>query len=174
MFVPCALVAAVALVCLLGCGRDDERRPDGGSSGKRSPSSTPADHAPVPGKLRYLALGDSYTKGEGVPERDRWPDQLARQLRTAGLDVADPQIIAETGWRTDDLNAGIEAVGPKGPFDLVSLLIGVNNQYQDRPVEVYRNEFESLLTPRSRSPAGTPPGCSCSRSRIMGRRPTAA
>jgi lysophospholipase L1-like esterase len=89
---------------------------------------------------RYLALGDSYTIGESVPESERFPVQLARQLG-----IGDPQIIARTGWTTDELNAAIDAADPKGPFELVTLLIGVNNQYRGRDAEQYRGEFAALL-----------------------------
>ena len=95
--------------------------------------------------LRYLALGDSYTIGEGVAVEGRWPVQLAAALRSGGVDIADPQIIATTGWTTDELDAGIDAAAPQGPFDLVTLLIGVNNQYRGRSVEDYRSEFTALL-----------------------------
>jgi lysophospholipase L1-like esterase len=97
------------------------------------------------GALRYLALGDSYTIGEGVDSAGRWPVQLARALRARKLDVADPEIIARTGWTTDELAAGIKAAAPRGPYSLVSLLIGVNNQYRGRDAEQYRTEFKALL-----------------------------
>ncbi|MBP6215981.1 MAG: hypothetical protein KA391_01140, partial [Luteimonas sp.] len=91
---------------------------------------------PIPDRreLRYLALGDSYTIGEGVPPDGRWPVQLARALREEGLPLADPRVIATTGWTTDELSAAIDAAEPLGTFDLVSLLIGVNNQYRGRSV----------------------------------------
>ena len=96
-------------------------------------------------ELRYLALGDSYTIGEGVPPDGRWPVQLARALREEGLPLADPRVIATTGWTTDELSAAIDAAEPLGTFDLVSLLIGVNNQYRGRSVDAYRDEFDALL-----------------------------
>lgn len=96
-------------------------------------------------RLRYLALGDSYTIGEGVEPAARWPRQLAQALRSDGVDLDDPQIIATTGWTTDELGAGIDAAAPHGPFDLVSLLIGVNNQYRGRAVDDYRVQFDALL-----------------------------
>ncbi|HXG00407.1 MAG TPA: SGNH/GDSL hydrolase family protein [Bacteroidota bacterium] len=95
--------------------------------------------------LRFLALGDSYTVGESVNEQERWPCQLVEALRHRAIDVADPLIIARTGWTTDELNAGIDAAAPQGPFDLVTLLIGVNNQYRGRDAEEYRREFVGLL-----------------------------
>lgn len=96
-------------------------------------------------ELRYLALGDSYTIGEGVPESGRWPVQLAHALRADGLPMADPRIIAQTGWTTDELDAAIDAVHPLAEYDLVSLLIGVNNQYRGRSVDEYRAQFTGLL-----------------------------
>lgn len=95
--------------------------------------------------MRFLALGDSYTIGEKVDSAGRWPVQLAGALRAKGLNVADPQIIARTGWTTDELKAGITAAPPTGHYDLVSLLIGVNNQYRGRDAEQYRAEFKALL-----------------------------
>lgn len=94
--------------------------------------------------LEYLALGDSYTIGEGVAEELRWPNQLAQKLAGVGIDIESVQIIAKTGWTTRDLLEGIEA-GPPEKHDLVSLLIGVNNQYQKRPFEQFDNEFGILL-----------------------------
>jgi lysophospholipase L1-like esterase len=95
--------------------------------------------------LSFLALGDSYTIGESVEESGRWPVQLAQALRDEGIVVADPVIVARTGWTTDELEAGIQEAGVQGTFDLVSLLIGVNNQYRGRDVEEYREEFRGLL-----------------------------
>lgn len=95
--------------------------------------------------MRFLALGDSYTIGESVDSAGRWPVQLARALRARKLNVGDPEIVARTGWTTDELAAGIEIAAPGGPYDLVSLLIGVNNQYRGRDSEKYRVEFRSLL-----------------------------
>jgi lysophospholipase L1-like esterase len=96
-------------------------------------------------ELRYLALGDSYTIGEGVPESGRWPMQLADALRADGIPMADPKIIARTGWTTGELDAAIDAFHPLAEYDLVSLLIGVNNQYRGREVDEYREQFAGLL-----------------------------
>jgi len=104
--------------------------------------STPTTAA----ELRYLALGDSYTIGEGVAESARWPALLAQQLRADGIAMSAPRIIAQTGWTTDELSAAMDAAGPLGEWDFVSLLIGVNNQYRGRSVEDFRSEFSSLLT----------------------------
>jgi len=95
--------------------------------------------------LRYLALGDSYTIGEAVAEDGRWPVQLARALQADGIALAEPRIIATTGWTTDELTAALDAAEPLGEWDFVSLLIGVNNQYRGRGVDEYRGEFAALL-----------------------------
>ena len=95
--------------------------------------------------VRFLALGDSYTIGEAVDPADRWPSQLAAQLRQNGIELADPAIVARTGWTTGELNAGIEDADPPGVFDFVTLLVGVNNQYRGRSVEEYAVEFRRLL-----------------------------
>ena len=98
-----------------------------------------------PRQLRYLALGDSYTIGEGVAEDERWPVQLATKLRTQGIPLENPEIIAKTGWTTDELAAGIDKARPRGPYDFVSLLIGVNDQYRGRCLDEYRQQFGDLL-----------------------------
>ncbi len=95
--------------------------------------------------MKYLALGDSYTIGESVAESERWPVLLANGLRAAGLEMSDPHIIARTGWTTDELMMRIDQAELTGPFDLVSLLIGVNNQYRGRSVMEYREQFVTLL-----------------------------
>jgi lysophospholipase L1-like esterase len=95
--------------------------------------------------MRFLALGDSYTIGESVAASERWPVQLARLLREQQIAMDDPLIIARTGWTTAELSAVIDRAKPQGVYDLVSLLIGVNNQYRGRSEEEYRREFVTLL-----------------------------
>ena len=95
--------------------------------------------------LSYLALGDSYTIGESVKEDQRWPMQLAQSLTLKGIKVSPPQIIAKTGWTTDELKAKIVSENITKKYDLVSLLIGVNNQYRGRNEEEFRKEFIDLL-----------------------------
>ena len=94
---------------------------------------------------RFLALGDSYTIGEGVAPSESWPAQLVASLTSSGIEMEEPAIIAQTGWTTDELQAGIKAAAPTGPYELVSLLIGVNNQYRGRLLGEYRAQFVKLL-----------------------------
>jgi lysophospholipase L1-like esterase len=105
--------------------------------------STSMSQQPKP--LTYLALGDSYTIGESVSGQERWPNQLADVLTKKGMPIGQPKIIATTGWRTDDLKNAMTRAQLKPEYDLVSLLIGVNNQYQGKPAEQYAVEFEELL-----------------------------
>ncbi len=97
------------------------------------------------GNLNYLALGDSYTIGESVPETGRWPVQLTAALNKEGVKVNDPVIIAQTGWTTDELALAIHDRNIREKFDIVSLLIGVNNQYRDRSLLEYGIQFKQLL-----------------------------
>ena len=95
--------------------------------------------------LSYLALGDSYTIGEGVEAEGRWPMQLAAALRAEGVDLDDPRIVATTGWTTGELATALDAEEPLGEYALVSLLIGVNNQYRGLSPDDYADEFSRLL-----------------------------
>ncbi|GAB4395393.1 MAG: SGNH/GDSL hydrolase family protein [Microscillaceae bacterium] len=104
--------------------------------------------------LRFLALGDSYTIGESVPVGGRWPLQLAFQLGKKGLKFREVSIIARTGWRTDQLYDSLMSRPELQNYDLVSLLIGVNNQYQGRDTAVYRQEFTQLLEEAVRRAGG--------------------
>lgn len=106
--------------------------------------------------MRFLALGDSYTIGESVAPTERWPVQLAALLRHEGLALDEPHIIATTGWTTDELSAGIDRADPRGPFELVSLLIGVNNQYRGRDLGEYRAQFAGLLARALAFAGGSP------------------
>lgn len=105
-------------------------------------------NAQMPDKpLTFLALGDSYTIGEAVVEELQWPVQLVKQLNDEGGNIANPQVIAKTGWTTAELQVAIESETPtiQAPYDLVSLLIGVNNQYRGYDFQIYEKEFEELL-----------------------------
>ena len=105
--------------------------------------------------IRYLALGDSYTIGESVSEDERWPNQLAGLLQTKDTSI-EVTIIARTGWTTDELWNGIQAVKIKPPYDLVSLLIGVNNQYRRLDINEYREGFVLLLNKAIEYAGGDP------------------
>lgn len=109
---------------------------------------------------RYLALGDSYTIGESVPAAERWPNRLSVLLRVQGVDIANPDIVARTGWTTDELSAALDAVErgdavdmaagehaprPAPPYSLVTILIGVNNQYRGRPLDEYQTQLRALV-----------------------------
>lgn len=94
--------------------------------------------------IRYLALGDSYTIGQGVEATQRWPNQLSEKLVENGFEVTNTTIIAKTGWKTDDLLKGI-ADTLLTDYNLVSLLIGVNNQFWGQSVEQFSSEFDALL-----------------------------
>jgi lysophospholipase L1-like esterase len=105
--------------------------------------SMDAQHTIMP--MKYLALGDSYTIGESVAEAERWPNQLVDSLTRRGWHIDKPMIIATTGWRTDNLKNAMTIAKLKPEYDLVSLLIGVNNQYQGKSSKEYATEFEELL-----------------------------
>ncbi len=105
--------------------------------------------------FRYLALGDSYTIGESVPAKDRWPNQLARILGSDGLQ-AEVTIVARTGWTVDELWQGIQEYPPTGTYDLVTLLIGVNDQYRGYPIDGYREDFHFMLNKAIEYAGGNP------------------
>ncbi|MBW3128798.1 SGNH/GDSL hydrolase family protein [Hymenobacter profundi] len=104
--------------------------------------------------ISFLSLGDSYTIGEGVSEQARWSVQLAQQLRQRGTEVAPPALIARTGWTTQDLQRAIVASGNQRTYELVSLLIGVNDQYQGQSAADYRPRLRQLLQTATRFAGG--------------------
>lgn len=115
---------------------------------KTSPSvSEPIVTMTNDSSFTYLALGDSYTIGESVKESERFPNQLADSLRTDGIKINTVKIIARTGWTTDELQNGIAVsdLTENSTFDMVTLLIGVNNQYRGRSIEEYKPSFTALL-----------------------------
>lgn len=113
-----------------------------------------ATPAPSNQTFRYLALGDSYTIGESVAEEERWPNQLVALVNSPKeIDVT---IIARTGWTTSELWQGIQAANPQGTYDMVSLLIGVNNQYRGYDINEYREEFRFLLEKSIEYAGGNP------------------
>jgi len=95
--------------------------------------------------VHFLALGDSYTIGQSVSTSERWPNQLVSELSSQGFNVAELRIIAQTGWRTDNLQSAISQLLPLTGYNLVSLLIGVNNQFQGGSIQTYTQQFDDLL-----------------------------
>ena len=118
---------------------------------KNTPDTTPLTAPvsnpgmPIPSSRIYLALGDSYTIGQSVSANDRFPNQAAAILNRDGLLVAAPNIIATTGWTTGNLLSSLSSNPPAKNFDFVTLLIGVNNQFQGRTLDEYKSEFQNLL-----------------------------
>ena len=102
-------------------------------------------HSTAQKTLSFLALGDSYTIGESVPIYHSFPYQTVQLLRKKGMQVHAAEIVAKTGWTTDELMAGIEKTVFEKNYDIVTLLIGVNNQYRGKAADAYAIEFEALL-----------------------------
>jgi len=96
-------------------------------------------------QLSYLALGDSYTIGEAVPQDQSFPYQLAATANVQALKIGKPTIVATTGWTTNELQAAIKSTSLQPKYDIVTLLIGVNNQYRGYSIDTYRTEFKDLL-----------------------------
>lgn len=107
--------------------------------------ATPVATATASAGVPFLALGDSYTIGESVPTTNRWPVQLAQLSQSQSIPLAPPDIIARTGWTTAELQSAIDDAHNHKTYGLVSLLIGVNNQYRGQGLGTYRNEFRELL-----------------------------
>lgn len=136
----------VVVLCLfigwgVSCAKKDVRS----DTGTMANTVTARDTATVGDTLTYLALGDSYTIGQSVSVNDRWPVQVVRRLRSDGVYYKTPDIIAVTGWTTGDLLNATPVTAPDPPYHAVSLLIGVNNQYQHRSQSEYRIQFTELL-----------------------------
>lgn len=133
-------VLAVAALVAAACSTAD----DGAVSPEPTTTEVPPSTATEP-SVAFLALGDSYTIGEGVRPDERWPVQLGRAIDATGFHSVDVEIIALTGWTTGELATSIDAVNPQGPFDLVSLLIGVNNQFRGLDIDEYETELVDLV-----------------------------
>lgn len=130
----CFLVVCFCFAC---------SKKDTGISINTPPAPSPAQGANIP--KTYLALGDSYTIGQGVQASQRFPAQTVVLLKQAGLTVAEPLYIAQTGWTTSNLQAAVTTENPSSSFDVVTLLIGVNDQYQRMDTGGYALRFIQLL-----------------------------
>lgn len=128
--------ALILIVFILGC---EKGTINGMNKIDTTKTETPA------GQLSYLALGDSYTIGEAVAQNQSFPYQLAVMLNAQGVKAAMPGIIAKTGWTTGELQTAIQTAAITSKYDIVTLLIGVNNQYRGNSIDVYRTEFKALL-----------------------------
>jgi lysophospholipase L1-like esterase len=115
------------------------------ASGAGLPAASERSAAGRAQPATFLALGDSYTIGQGVTAPERWPERLVALLAARGVTVAPPRVLARTGWTTADLDRAMAAEQPKGAFDLVSLMIGVNDQFQGQSVDSYERRFTALL-----------------------------
>ena len=142
-------IFALGVLVLVGCAQP-EATPTSPALLVRTPTpatrgSTPEGASGQAEDIRFLALGDSYTIGHGVDVGERWPVQLVQRLREDDINMAEPEIIARTGWTAKELSLAIDDANPHGPYDLVTVMIGVNDQVRGRDVEEYRAEFEVLL-----------------------------
>ena len=124
------ILMIVALLPLISCGQDNSEEPK---------------EMITQNEIKFLALGDSYTIGESVTVAERWPVILANDLNQLDYEVSSPEIIATTGWTTDELMDALEKQQIATDFDLVSLSIGVNNQYRGRDLDEFKTQFIQLL-----------------------------
>jgi len=136
------IVTIILSIFLLSCS--SEESPSENTT--TPPPSTEVPTTTIPSAVNYLALGDSYTIGQSVCETCRYPEQLKASLKTIYPQTSfSLKVIAQTGWTTSDLISAINSVNPDSNYDLVTLLIGVNNQYQHLNFSVYEKEFPQLL-----------------------------
>jgi len=107
---------------------------------------TSAQDISIEAEVRMLALGDSYTIGESVQPEERWPQQFIEELIAAGIDASAPDYIATTGWTTQDLQKGMATdLDQIRKYNLVSILVGVNNQYQGIPISTYEPDLKEII-----------------------------
>ncbi len=133
----------LVILASIAIGINSCKKAGPGSGVITQPMNTPG--TPIAASKNYLALGDSYTIGESVSAKDRFPSQLAAVMSGQAIPVGTPNIIATTGWTTGNLLSALANNPPASNFDIVTLLIGVNNQYQGRSLSEYKSQFETLL-----------------------------
>jgi acyl-CoA thioesterase-1 len=131
-------------VLLLSCNA--EEMPKEPTAGPVIDAPVPNPNLPIKSSVNYLALGDSYTIGHSVCETCRFPEQLKASLQAMYFNTISLKVIATTGWTTSNLLSSINSQNLEPNYDLVTLLIGVNNQYQGRSFSVYEKEFPELVT----------------------------
>lgn len=148
------ILILISVTSILACADKKEQTEQETYAG-----STAAQQTTMPAStdtLSYLALGDSYTIGESVPQAESFPYQLSSMLTQAGHPTAEPVIIARTGWTTDELISAIKQRNITGKFNFVTLLIGVNNQYRGYNIDTYTKEFIELLNTAISYTGGNP------------------
>lgn len=138
------IVTIILSAFLLSCSSSEEPAPITTTPPVVNPPTTP--NPPIASSINYLALGDSYTIGQSVCATCRFPEQLKTSLNAMYSSTISLKIIATTGWTTSNLLSAINTQNLEPNYDLVTLLIGVNNQYQHRSFSVYEKEFPELVT----------------------------
>ena len=140
------IVTVILSVFLLSCNTEDSPSETPVSPAPVIPPTTQVPTTPISKSINYLALGDSYTIGQSVCETCRYPEQLKASLKALYPETSfSLKVIATTGWTTNNLLTAIKEQNPESNYDLVTLLIGVNNQYQGRDFSVYEKEFPELV-----------------------------
>ncbi|MCG2459814.1 SGNH/GDSL hydrolase family protein [Flavobacteriaceae bacterium F89] len=143
--VPLVLIALFLLACSANFDPPNTHQPNFSNNPKQRDNPENQTGTDQRDSIRYLALGDSYTVGTSVAAKENFPSQLATALFNKGHVTIDSKIIAHNGWTTANLLNAIDQTPTNPPYQLVSLLIGVNNQYQGLPFSKYKSEFPKLL-----------------------------
>ena len=144
------IVVVILSIFLLSCSTEESNPETTVTPPPVTPPTTPVPTTPttpIAKSINYLALGDSYTIGQSVCETCRFPEQLKTSLKMFYTQTNfSLNVIATTGWTTTNLISAINQQKPESNYDLVTLLIGVNNQYQGKDFSVYEKEFPELVT----------------------------